>query len=97
MARIVILATCWIGYGSFPIVFELFFHSRVGFAPTWDEILLHALAVLGYGTIGSWFYAFTGRKGLDHLGLPLPEVFERLCMATAVSVLFFLLFLVVDY
>ena len=97
MARVLILATCWIGYGAFPIVSELFSHSRVGFAPTWDEILPHALAVLGYGTIGSWFYALTSRKGLDHRGLPLPGVFERLCMATVVSVLFFLFFLVVDY
>ena len=97
MARILILAICWIGYGSFPIVSELFSHSRVGLAPTWDVKLLHALAILGYGTIGSWLYAFTGRKGVDHRGFPLPGVFERLCMATGVSVLFFVFFLLVDY
>jgi hypothetical protein len=97
VVRILVLAACWSAYVSFPLVFELFYASRVAPYPAWDEQLLHALAVLGYGTIGCWFYAITGLKGLDHQGMKRPGIFERLCMATLWSVGFFVFFLAADY
>lgn len=95
-SRTVLLVACWGTYASFPIVFNVFDARHVDDL-YWESVLRHALAILGYGTIGCWLYAFTGRKGLDHRGFPHPGRFERLCLATLVSVMLFVLALFFDY
>ena len=90
--RTVILAACWLGYAAFPIVIGLFHvsHMDVFF---WEERLMHALSILGYGTIGCLFHALTGREGVDHRGDPLPDKVQRFCQAAMWNVSIFVLVL----
>ena len=79
-ARIAVLAAVWLAYGVFALFSGFFDASYLRYSVLWEEKLRHTLSMLGYGTIGCWFYVLTGRDG-DH--------FERMCWATLWSAGFF--------
>ena len=62
MGRVAWLAAFWLLYVLAPVHLMIFELPRI--ILYWEEVVLHALSVLGYGLIGSLFYAATG-KGRD--------------------------------
>ena len=73
--RAALLAAFWVPYCVVPVVLGLF--ELPGAVLYWDEAARLALSLLGYGLVGSGFYAVTGSVG---------DRTERFLQATGVSV-----------
>lgn len=73
--RATLLAAFWVPYCVVPVVLGLF--ELPGVVLYWDEVARLALSLLGYGLVGSGFYAVTGPKG---------DRTERFLKATGISV-----------
>lgn len=93
--RGVALTACWIGCVGFAYYLDLFDTRWFDHLFNWDDRLRFALALQGYGTIGCWFYAATGRQGVDFRGVPLPDMPERMCVASLLSVVAFIVMFII--
>lgn len=87
------LAAFWVPYLLVPLGFGLLEMPSILF---WEEAVLHALMVFGYGLIGCLFYAATGQKE-DRLTGAKITAGDRLLQATGINVGLALMTLLVAY
>jgi glucose uptake protein GlcU len=84
LRQLALLSVFWVPYFILPWLTGWSFASSVSCDWCWGDVLRHAFAMFGYGTIGCLFYAVTSqRKSL--------ESFEtKLWQAMGINVCFFI-------